>query len=171
MTFFPGEAVPAGLNVPPPVISAPQVVGPAVVATAPPEKPNYWRTPEPCHPGTQAYHCPITLYVILVIIGLIIITWALLRAPRKNRDEKDIGTSELWVAFFVGWALYLTLAILFGWWIFEQCRSCNTGSSGITFLLVLLVPVALVLITSVIMGAILGVGFLLTASREPNRSG
>lgn len=145
-------------------------VQPLTSAEIVPGEPSYWKTPEVCHPGTQAFKCPITMYIIIIIIGGIIITWALLRAPRINRREKNITTGELWVAFFVGMIFYIAIALLFGWWVFERCRTCHTETSGITFLLIVLVPIALVVVTGILMGSILDVGFLLTASREPNSS-
>ena len=161
MAELSGTTYPAAIRGPPPVMGAPQV-------TAPASDQSYWVTPNMCHPGTQAFKCPITLYIILIIIGAIINIWALFRAPKKDRSGKDITTGQLWLSFFIGMTFYIILAILFGWWIYERCRSCNTSSSGIIFISALLIPVLLALITGVIMGAVLNVGFIWTASKVPN---
>lgn len=130
---------------------------------------GYLVTPDQCHPGNQVFHCPITLYIIIVIVFLIINLWALFVAPRTTNSGRNIGTSELWVAGIIGVIVYLVLAVAFWWAIYEHCRSCSTGRSWTVFLMAILMPFVIAVITGVVMGSILDIGFLWTANKEPNK--
>ena len=132
------------------------------------KKPSYWDVPPSCHPGRELFRCPIILYIIIIIIGFIINCWALFRTPRTDNSGKEITTGQLWVAGIIGAAFYLIIALAVGWWIYERCRECNSSSYWMPFIISLLIAIILAPITGLIMGTILGIGFLWTANQEPN---
>lgn len=144
--------------------------GGMVPVTQPKPSPNenYWVTPELCHPGRQPYKCPVGIYIFLLVLLAVINIWAIFRAPRVDNNGQAISTSTLWWAAIIGVAFHLTFGLLIGWWIWEQCRSCNGENRHIIFLLAIAVPILLGIITGVIIGNVMNIGFLWTASREPN---
>lgn len=129
---------------------------------------NYWETPGNCHPGRQPYKCPIGIYIGLLVLMAIINIWAIFRAPRINNKGRKISTSVIWFAAIIGVAFHLVFGLLFGWWIFESCRSCHGQNRHVIFLLAVTIPIILGLVTGVIIGNVMNIGFLWTASREPN---
>lgn len=129
---------------------------------------NYWVTPETCHPGRQPYKCPIGIYIGILVLMAVINIWAIFRAPRINNKGKAISTSLIWYAAIIGVAFHLVFGLLLGWWIFESCRSCHGQNRHVIFLLAVTIPIILGLITGVIIGNVMNIGFLWTASREPN---
>jgi hypothetical protein len=131
-------------------------------------KPSYWTTPPACHPGREWIRCPIIIYIIIIIIGLIINLWALFRIPRIDNSGKQITTGQMWIAGIVGIGFYLIVALAVGWWIYERCRMCDSSSYWMTFVISILVAIILAPITGLIIGGILGIGFLWTANQQPN---
>jgi hypothetical protein len=129
---------------------------------------NYWNTPDVCHPGRQPYKCPIGIYVFLVVLLIVINIWAIFRAPRIDNHGRTISTSTIWWAAIIGIAFMLIFSGLFAYWIFQQCRSCDGQSHHIVFTLAIGVPIILGIITGLVIGGVMNIGFLWTASREPN---
>lgn len=129
---------------------------------------SYWNTPSNCHPGREWIKCPIILYIILIIIGIVINAWALFRTPRTDNSGKEVTTGQMWVAGIVGFGFYLIISLAVGWWIYERCKKCERSSYWMTFIIAILIAIILAPITGLIIGSILGVGFLWTANQEPN---
>ncbi len=150
------------------ILQAPTIPATTVTTVQGTKKPSYWSTPPTCHPGRELFKCPIILYIIIIIIGLIINCWALFRAPRIDNSGKEITTSQLWIAGIIGISFFLIVGLVVGWWVYERCRSCNPSSYWWTFIISILIAIILAPITGVIMGAILGIEFLWTANHQPN---
>jgi hypothetical protein len=131
---------------------------------------DYLKTPDNCHPGRQPYKCPIAIYVILIVILIIVNIWAIFRAPNFDSSGRHISTGTKWWAGIVGIVFILIFGLFFGWWILQRCKTCDTSgpSSGVTFALALGVPIILGVLAALVIGGIMGVGFLWTASRAPN---
>lgn len=129
---------------------------------------NYWETPEYCHPGRQPYKCPIGIYIFIIVLMAVINIWAIFRAPRIDNNGRTISTGTIWWAAIIGVAFHLIFGLLIGWWIFEQCRSCNGQNRHVIFILAIGVPILLGILTGIIIGNVMNIGFLWTASREPN---
>lgn len=144
-----------------------QTASPVPVTAAEPD-PNYWTTPEGCHINRQPYRCPIWIFVALVVLLAIINIWAIFRAPRVDNSGREITVGTIWLAAIIGVAFHLIFSFFFGWWIFQQCKACDGVSHHVIFLLAVAVPVILGVLTGVIIGSVMNVGFLWTASRAPN---
>ncbi len=142
--------------------------GTTTVGTVQTSKPNGWAVPNQCHPGMQPYKCPLGIYTFIIILGLVINIWATFRSPRFNNQGRHISTGVLWWSLIIGIAFLVIFALFFGWWIFERCQSCNTQTSGVTFLLAILVPIILSVVTGLVIGGIMGVGFIWISANEPN---
>lgn len=149
--------------------TVPITTGPPVTFTTKQKAPSYWDTPSACHPGRELYRCPIIIFVILIIIGIIINIWALFRVPRTDSSGKEITSGQMWVAGIVGIGFYLIVAFAIGWWVYQKCRECDQ-SSWVSFIIVILIAIILAPIVGLIIGGILGIGFLWTANQEPNDS-
>jgi len=137
-----------------------------------PQKPKqlgYYDTPKDCHPARQHFKCPITLFIILMIIGAVVNIWAWLIAPHRDKMGYEIPASDYWIAIILGVSFHFLVIIIGAWIIFEQCRRCNVDASWIVFLLAVLLPVVSALLVGLIIGQVLGVGFLWTARKEPNK--
>jgi len=139
-----------------------------VTSSKPPPTENYWATPDLCHPGRQPYKCPVGIYIFLLVLLAVINIWAIFRAPRINNNGKQIAVSTIWWAAVAGVAFHLVFGLMIGWYLFEQCRSCNQENRHIIFLLAVATPIILGIIAGIIIGSIMNIGFLWTASREPN---
>jgi len=129
---------------------------------------SYWKTPDLCHPARQPYKCPIGIYIFLLVFLAIINIWAIFRAPRIDNNGRRISTGTIWWAAIAGVAFHLIFGLMIGFYIFEHCRSCNQESRHLIFLLAVGTPIILGIIVGIIIGSIMNIGFLWTASREPN---
>ena len=124
------------------------------------------KIPEKCHPTKEGIKCPVILYIILVIIGAVILIFALLRLPPIDRRGDPITGGRIWLAAIVGFVFYLIVSLVFGWWVLRQCLACQEGYSWVVLLIVVLLPLVLVPITGLVIGSILGVGFIFTSRKE-----
>ncbi len=126
------------------------------------------KIPDRCHPTKEGIKCPVILYIIIVIIGAVILLFALFRLPPIDRRGNPITAGRIWLAGIIGFIFYLVVSLVFGWWVFRQCLACQEGYSWVVLLITILLPLVLVPITALVIGSILGVGFLFTARKEAN---
>lgn len=112
-------------------------------------------------PWKEPFKCPLLLYTILVILGLIINLAAVNKTPNVDRNGNQISNSQKWTAFIIGLIIYLVIAYLFGLWMYNLCKSGKTLNSWLVFLLAIFFPLILSIIVGIIISAILGISFFL----------
>ena len=117
--------------------------------------------PTYCNPWRDPIRCPLILYTILVVIGLIINLASISRIPTVDRDGRPITSSQRTTAIFIAIVVNIIVAILFGWWMYSLCRKCQSLNAWLVFLLAILFPIIITLISAILMSAILGLGYLL----------
>ena len=110
-----------------------------------------------CDPWGEIIKCPLILYTILVIVGVILNLSAMSKAPSVNRNGVAITSSQKWRATVIGLGIYLVIAFLFGYWIYRLCQRCETLNSWLVFLLAIFFPLVLAVIVGMIIGGILGI--------------
>nr|QBK91215.1 MAG: hypothetical protein LCPAC202_01890 [Pithovirus LCPAC202] len=131
------------------------------------KKSSFWGTSH-CNQGRELFIFSVVIFIIIIIIGLVINCWALFKSPRTDNSGKEITTSQLWIAGIIGISFYLIVSFIIGWWLYEKYRECNSSSYWWVFVISILIAIILAPITGVIMGAILGIGFIWTVNQEPN---
>lgn len=113
-----------------------------------------------CDPWKEPIKCPLILYVILIVIGVLVNIAAVMRSPNVDRLGRPISTSQKWAATIFGLIVYLIIAYLFGHWMYGTCARCETLNSWLIFLLAIFFPIILSFLFGLITAAVLGVGFL-----------
>lgn len=126
--------------------------------------------PAACSPTGQPVKCPISIYIFLMVLMAIVNIWATFRVPRINSNGRPITTGVLWTALLLGVAFHITFGLFFGWWLYERCQMCLgvAVAHGLTFSLAVLIPFVLGVMTGLIIGGVMGVGFVWTASVQAN---
>ncbi len=118
-------------------------------------------TGKTCKPWSEPLRCPLLLYVVLIVLGLIINISAVARTPDVNRSGQPITPTQKWSTTIVGIIIYLIVAYLFGMWMYNLCKKCQTVNAWLVFLMAVFFPLILALVFGVITAAVLGVGFML----------
>lgn len=113
------------------------------------------------NPWNEPIRCPLILYTILVILGVVINLSAAMRAPSVNRQGMPISNTQKWTAFIIGLLVYLIIAYLFGKWMYNLCKSGQTLNSWLVFILAILFPLILAIIIGIIVSAFLGISYFL----------
>ena len=114
-----------------------------------------------CQPWSDPIKCPLLLYVVLIILGLIINISAVARTPDVNSAGQPITPTQKWSTTIIGIIIYLIIAYLFGMWMYSLCKKCQAGQAWLVFLLAVFFPLILALVFGLITAAVLGVGFML----------
>lgn len=114
------------------------------------------------NPWKDPLKCPLILYVILVVLGLLWMLAGFGRVPGVDRNGNPINSGNRWFAFLIGIILYLIIAYLFGLWIYNLCKGGYYGTSWLVFLLAIFFPLILTLVIGAVVGAILGLGYFFT---------
>lgn len=133
-------------------------------------KGSSYSVPASCSPTGQPVKCPISIYIFLMVLMAIVNIWATFRVPRINSNGRPITTGVLWTALLLGVAFHITFGLFFGWWLYERCQMCLgvAVAHGLTFSLAVLIPFVLGVMTGLIIGGVMGVGFVWTASVQAN---
>lgn len=128
------------------------------VSTSSPENVAMIEKKRTCRaPWKEPFKCPLWIYTILVILGLVgtIITIASLPSTDKNGDP--ISASQRWVSGTFSIMVGLLLALGFGWWMRKECKMCNFGRSWIIMLAAVIVPLLIWFVTLVIFMNFVGI--------------
>ena len=107
-----------------------------------------------CNPWTNVISCPLIIYVILVVIGILVHVLLLSngfydrQAEKNKRVNGNNGTGQLspdvvQTITIVVLLINILFAFLIGLWIYNLCKKCQKGSAWLVFLLSLFFPVML----------------------------
>lgn len=107
-------------------------------------------------PWRDPIRCPVILYTILVVIGLIL-NLSSTSKIKTDRLGREIPETRRSCATILGIIIYLVVAYLFGVWMYNLCVQGSRMSAWLVFLLAIFFPFILSIIILVIIFAILGV--------------
>ena len=113
-----------------------------------------------CSPWNDFIRCPLIIYTVLVVIGLISNVMFISRAPNVNNTGQPITNGQKWVTGIIGLLIYLLIAYLFGRWIYSLCSRCEVLNSWLVFLLAIFFPLILSIIVGLTMGLFLGISMI-----------
>ena len=115
------------------------------------------------------YRCPIIIFIILVILGLVINLILIWSTTDINRLNQPISTETKWASVLVGIAFTLVISIIYIGILYYLCRrwgrmakfgSFTPKFSWLLFFVTLLVAFLISYFTALIVGEYLKIGFL-----------
>lgn len=115
---------------------------------------------EQCNPWSEPLKCPLYIFIILAIIGMIINIYLIVRSPTVDAQGNQISASQKWVAAILSVLVMSLITVLFGVWIYSQCSRCRFGSAWLIALVALFLPLILFFITALLVSAFLGLSIL-----------
>lgn len=109
------------------------------------------------NPWSNIITCPVTIYTILVVLGVIWIIYGLVKAPNVDVNGQPVSNAKKWGFGLLGLLIFILIAYAFGKWMYGQCEKCSFGSAWLIFLLAIFFPIILSLIVGVVLGTALGI--------------
>jgi len=109
-----------------------------------------------CEPWSDPIRFPMILFVILIVLVILMTISAITKAPLVDRNGNPITNNQKWVVGVISIVILLIIAALFGFWIYYLSKKCQSGTAWLVFLLALLLPVLLYVVSTVIVAVLLG---------------
>lgn len=101
-----------------------------------------------CNAFRNPISCPLILYIVLSVIGIIGLAVTIFMAPR--RDGNEITTHERWIILLIGIFIHLIFTFFFGWLLYALCSRCENGWAWFLVILAFVLPIILYIIIAII---------------------
>lgn len=113
-----------------------------------------------CNPIKEPIKAPLWLYVLLLLVGLGVNLYLIARSPDVNSEGEPVEPEQKLVAGIVITILYIVIGSFFGYWIYTEARKCNYGASWLVFMMSILIPVFLLILTTILLSVVFGMDML-----------